>query len=253
MTVYVPALQIDGVRHGFFGRNAEGESFGHRNTAYRSGDDEAEIDANRALCARGVGVDLAHLVTVKQRHTADVVVVNKPVHWRDAPIADAMVTATRGIALGILTADCVPVLLASKDAKVIGAAHAGWRGAFDGVLENTVANMETLGARRSDIIAAVGPCIGKASYEVGPEFIERFIAKDKNFSRYFSAPDSKGHAHFDLTMFAADRLKSANVGTVVVTGNDTCAEEAQFFSFRRATLRQEPDYGRQMSVIALST
>ncbi len=252
MAVTHSALHIAQVRHGFFTRNAGAEVLGHRNCAYRVGDDETEVDQNRARCAEGVGSDLAHLVTVKQRHTADVVIATAPINWRDAPIADALVTTTPGLALGILTADCVPVLFASKDGKVIGAAHAGWRGAFDGVLQNTVATMESLGATRSDIVAAVGPCIGQASYEVGPEFIARFIEKDKAYADYFSKPDNKGHAHFDLARFAADRLKQANVGTVVVTGNDTCAEEEQFFSFRRATLRKEPDYGRQMSVISIS-
>ncbi|MBL8642399.1 MAG: peptidoglycan editing factor PgeF [Rhodospirillaceae bacterium] len=252
MTVTVPVLALPGVRHGFFTRNAEGETAGNRNCAYRSGDNEAEVDANRTRCALAVGTDLAHLVTVKQRHTADVVVATAPVPWREAPVADALVTTTPGLSLGVLTADCAPVLLAAKNAKVIGAAHAGWRGAFDGVLENTVTEMERLGAARSDIVAAVGPCIGKASYEVGPEFVERFTAKDKSYAQYFSAPDAWGHAYFDLARFAADRLKAAGVGTVVVSGHDTCAEEAEFFSFRRATLCSEPDYGRQLSAIALS-
>jgi hypothetical protein len=252
MTVTHSALQIPHIRHGFFTRNAGTETFGNRNCAYRAGDDEVEIDQNRRRCAEGVGSDLSHLVTVKQRHTADVVVASTPISWRDAPVADALVTTTPGLALGILTADCVPVLFSNTDGTVIGAAHAGWRGAFDGVLENTVAAMERLGAARRGITAAVGPCIGKASYEVGPEFIARFVEKDKAYAEYFTAPDAKGHAHFDIARFAADRLKQAHVGTVAVTGNDTCAEEAQFFSFRRATLRKEPDYGRQMSVIAIS-
>lgn len=252
MTVTSPALLVPNVRHGFFTRNADGETFGNRNCAYREGDDEAVIDANRARCAEAVGSTFAHLITVKQRHTADVVVATAPLNWREAPVADALVTATPGLALGILTADCVPVLFAARNARVVAAAHAGWRGAFDGVLENTVAKMESLGAARRDIAAAVGPCIGKASYEVGPEFIARFVDRDKIYAAYFSAPDAKGHAYFDLPRFAADRLNAAGVGMVDVTGHDTCAEEAQFFSFRRATLRTEPDYGRQMSVIAIT-
>ncbi|MBL8630008.1 MAG: peptidoglycan editing factor PgeF [Rhodospirillaceae bacterium] len=252
MTVTSAVLLAPNVRHGFFTRNAGSETFGNRNCAYRAGDDETEVDQNRARCADGVGSNLTHLITVKQRHTADVVVATAPINWRDAPVADALVTTTPGLALGILTADCVPVLLMSKTGRVVAAAHAGWRGAFEGVLENTVAKMETLGAARADIAAAVGPCIGKNSYEVGPEFIARFVAKDQSYAGYFSAPDAKGHAYFDLARFAADRLNAAGVGTVDVTGHDTCAQEAQFFSFRRATLRKEPDYGRQMSVIAIN-
>ena len=248
-----PLSRIASVRHGFFTRNAAGETLGQRNCAYRPGDDEAEVDHNRAACAAAVGTALSHLVTVKQRHTADVIVATQPMPWREAPVADAIVSATPGLSLGILTADCVPVLLANAQGSIIGAAHAGWRGAFDGVLENTVSAMEALGAHRTDLIAGVGPCIGPASYEVGPEFRARFIAKDQTYAQYFSAPTDQGHCQFDLPRFTADRLKAAHVGTVVISGHDTCAEDATFFSFRRATLRKEPDYGRQLSVIALPT
>jgi len=244
--------RVPRVRHGFFTRNHAGETYGRRNCATRAGDDEAEVDANRAFCAQTVGSDLPRLVTVKQRHTPDVFVAEKAVNWREAPVADAIVTTTPGLALGILTADCVPVLLADDAGQVIAAAHAGWRGAFDGVLENTLAAMERLGAARSRIIAAVGPCIGKASYEVGPEFSARFIARDAAYARYFGDAQSNGHCHFDIATFAADRLKEAGVGRVSVTGHDTCADDARFFSYRRATLRKEPDYGRQMSVIAIT-
>jgi YfiH family protein len=243
---------VPGVRHGFFTRNRAGEAHGQNNCAYRSGDDEAEIDANRASCATAVGADLPHLITVKQRHTPDVFTAKKPGAWRDAPVADAIVTTTPGLALGILTADCVPVLLADAGGSVIAAAHAGWRGAFDGVLENTVSAMERLGAARGRIVAAVGPCIGQASYEVGPEFSARFTGRDKAFARYFGNAQPNGHCHFDIAAFAADRLKAAGVSQVIVTGHDTCANDAHFFSYRRATLRKEPDYGRQMSVIAMS-
>lgn len=251
--ISAPALTaIPGVKHGFFTRNAPGEMYGHRNCAYRPGDEATEVDANRARCAAVVGTPLSHLVTVKQRHTTDVMVATAPVHWADAPVADAIVSTTPGLSLGILTADCVPVLLANTQGTVIGAAHAGWRGAFDGVLEHTLIKMELLGAERRDIVAVVGPCIGTSSYEVGPEFVARFIAKDTSFARYFSDHQSNGHCQFDLTTFAADRLKAADIGHVAVCGHDTCAEDALFFSYRRATLRKEPDYGRQMSVIALS-
>jgi polyphenol oxidase len=241
---------IPGIRHGFFGRNAPGETNAARNCAYRAGDNPADVDANRAACALAVGTPLTHLVTVKQRHTPDVVVATAPL--ADAPIADALVTATPGLSIGILTADCVPVLLAARAGNVIGAAHAGWRGAFDGVLENTVAKMENLGAQRGDIIAAIGPCIGAASYEVGPEFLQRFVDHDSSFKKYFDRHRSDGHCHFDIAAFAADRLKSCGVARVIVTSRDTCAEEALFFSYRRSVLRKEPDYGRQLSLIAIA-
>ena len=252
MTLTEKLSSITNVRHGFFTRNGPGETFGNRNCAYRTNDHETEVDRNRSVCAESVGATLAHLITVKQRHTADVMIVDAPMHWREAPIADAIVTTTPGLGLGILTADCAPVLLADKSGKVIAAAHAGWRGAFDGVLENTVAKMESLGAQRANIVASVGPCIGQASYEVGPEFIERFVAKDACFARYFTNRQSNGHGYFDLAAFAADRLRAAHVGDVTITGQDTCAEEATFFSYRRSVLRKEPDYGRQLSAIAIA-
>jgi YfiH family protein len=144
------------------------------------------------------------------------------------------------------------VLLADGTAGVIAAAHAGWRGAFDGVLANTVAAMIKLGAQPAHIVAAVGPCIGQASYEVGPEFVARFVERDQALARYFTAPKANGHSHFDLPAFSADALKAAGVGTVVLQGSDTCAAESVFFSYRRATLRGEPDYGRQLSAISLA-
>ena len=162
-----------------------------------------------------------------------------------------MVTNVRGIGLGILTADCAPVLFADAKAGVIGAAHAGWRGAFDGVIEATVAAMTALGAKRSDIAAAVGPCIGQQSYEVGPEFLARFVGRDKTYARYFANAKADGHHDFALADFVGDALRDAGVGSVVLSGRDTCAEADTYFSYRRTTLRKEPDYGRQISVIGL--
>jgi polyphenol oxidase len=243
--------RIHRIQHGFFTRNGPGETLGQRNCAYRTGDDTAQIDRNREACALAVGTALQHLVTVKQRHTPDVMVVDAPISWSDAPVADAMVTRTPGLSLGILTADCVPVLFGDASGSVVAAAHAGWRGAFEGVLENTVQQMELLGAARGQIIAAVGPCIGKESYEVGPEFSAHFLARDATYARYFSNQKPNGHSHFDLATFAADRLKAVGVGQVVVSGHDTCTEEAQFFSYRRSVLRSEADYGRQLSAIAI--
>jgi len=243
---------LPGIRHAFFTRNG-GQSkglYGSNNCAFGAEDDRAAVARNRDACAQALGASA--LVTVKQRHTADVVTVDRPWTWDDAPVADALVTIQRGIAIGILTADCTPVLLADRNAGVVAAAHAGWRGAFDGVLEKTVAAMTALGAEPGRIAAAVGPCIAQASYEVGPEFVARFVARDPAFQRYFTAPKDNAHCHFDLPAFAADRLRAANVGAVAVEGSDTCAEDSLFFSYRRSVLRGEPDYGRQLSAIALT-
>ncbi|MBX7200802.1 MAG: peptidoglycan editing factor PgeF [Rhodospirillaceae bacterium] len=247
----ISALRLSGVRHGFFGR-AGGRSHGiytSNNFGFGSGDDRETVAANRAACAARLG--LPGFVTVLQRHTPKVERVTAPWPAEAAPVADAMVTNVRGVGLGILTADCAPILFADAHAGVIGAAHAGWRGAFDGVIEATVAAMTALGAQRADIAAAVGPCIGQTSYEVGPEFVARFVERDRNFTRYFANPKPSGHRDFDLAGFVGDALRAANVGTVVLSGRDTCAEEDTYFSYRRTTLRKEPDYGRQISVIGL--
>jgi hypothetical protein len=252
--ILVDALSAMGtVRHGFFTRaHTQGGIRADFNCAYRAGDDEGVVTANRAACAVAVGVAPSRLVTVRQRHTADVLVVDGPVEWRDAPTADAMVSCTPGLALGVLTADCTPVLLADSVAGVVAAAHAGWRGAFDGILENTVVHMERLGADRARIVAAVGPCIGQASYEVGPEFPARFTERQPGFARFFTSPKANGHSHFDLAGFVVDRLKSAGVDAIAGGTWDTCADESTFFSYRRSVLRREADYGRQMSAIAFT-
>ncbi|MDX2223279.1 MAG: peptidoglycan editing factor PgeF [Rhodospirillaceae bacterium] len=244
---------LPAVRHGFFTRTGGGSAglYAANNCAFSANDDPGRVAANRAACAERLGVEPDSLVTVKQRHTADVVTVTHAWTWSDAPVADAMVTAVPDLALGILTADCAPVLLADPVAGVIGAAHAGWKGAFDGVLANTVAAMTALGAQSSRLIAAIGPCIGQASYEVGPEFVARFRDRDAGLLRFFASPKPNGHSHFDLPGFVRAQLTEAGVGRVVGGGWDTCAHETQFFSYRRAVLRKEPDYGRQLSAIAL--
>lgn len=252
-----PALEIaalrdlPGVRHGFFGREG-GRSRGvyaSNNCGFGAGDDHNAVAANRAACAARLG--LANLITVAQRHTPKVEVVTAP--WSDdaPPIADAMVTATPNIGLAIQTADCAPVLFADAAAGVVGGAHAGWRGAFDGVIEATVAAMTGLGAKRGNIVAAVGPCIGWKSYEVGPEFVARFIERDQTYARYFANPKPSGHHHFDLAGFVADMVKAAGVDAVTVAGQDTCAEDTAYFSYRRNTLQGITAYGRQISVIGL--
>jgi polyphenol oxidase len=195
---------------------------------------------------------LERLVTLYQVHSPDVVTVERP--WRpgdEQPRADAMVTATPGVALGILTADCVPVLLADLQAKVIGAAHAGWKGAISGVVDATVAAMVALGARPERIVAGIGPCIAQRSYEVGPEFPDRFLAEDGNNADFFVPAQRAGHSMFDIGGYVARRLDRSGVGAVERCPNDTVTEEESFFSYRRATLRGEKDYGRGISVIML--
>jgi YfiH family protein len=250
--VHAPALgALRGIAHAFFTRagGVSGGLYGSNNVAFGSQDERASVIANREACTKALGAGA--LVTVKQHHTADVVTVTAPFAWDGAPIADALVTKAAGVAIGVLTADCAPILLADESARVIAAAHAGWRGAFDGVLENTVAAMTKLGAAPSRIVAAVGPCIAQASYEVGPEFLARFADRDPGYARFFTAPKAGGHVHFDLPGFVRDRLVGAGVGTVVLEGSDTCAAAETFFSYRRSTLRKEPDYGRQLSAIVL--
>lgn len=253
--ITVDALaNLSGIRHGFFTRTAGASNgiYSSNNCAFGSADDPAMVARNRATCAERLGTPPDRLVTVKQQHTPDAVVVDRAWSWTEAPVADALVSRTPGLALGILTADCVPVLLADPMHRVIGAAHAGWKGAFSGVLAATVAAMVRLGADRANIIAAIGPAIGQESYEVGPEFVARFRERDTRYGRYFTPPKANGHVHFNLIGFVRDALVATGIRTVVGGLWDTCAGEETFFSFRRATLRGEPDYGRQLSAIALT-
>lgn len=254
MIIVEELTRLGGVRHAFFSRHGGASSglYGSNNCAFGSSDDPAVVERNRAACANHLGLAADRLVTVKQRHTPDVVVVDRPWDWHNAPTADALVTRESGLALGILTADCVPILLADGENRVIGAAHAGWKGAFDGVIQATIAAMVRLGARVNLIAAAVGPAIGPKSYEVGPEFRDRFIQRDSGHERYFAMVKPNGHSHFDLIGFVGDALRNAGIGVVAGGRWDTCADPAQFFSYRRSVLAKEPDYGRQLSAIALS-
>jgi YfiH family protein len=195
----------------------------------------------------GVAPDL--LVTAYQVHSPDVVVATGPFPG-ERPKADAVVTDRPGVAVAVSTADCGPVLYADADAGVVGAAHAGWKGAFTGVLENTIEAMEKLGARRERIVAVLGPSISQANYEVGPEFVERFLGADAGNQRYFAASSNSGHAMFDLNLYTVDRLGKAGVRAEQL-GRCTYAEEDLFFSYRRTTHRGEPDYGRLISAIVL--
>ncbi|WP_128893437.1 peptidoglycan editing factor PgeF [Erythrobacter sp. HKB08] len=209
-------------------------------------DDEDAVRENRRLAAESV-LPGGTLVTVHQTHSPDAVVVREPWSLADRPEADALVTDRRGLVLGIVTADCAPVLLADERAGVVGAAHAGWRGAHGGVIEATLAAMEQLGAGRGNIAAAIGPCIAQASYEVDDGFRANFEEADEP---YFER-GREGHWQFDLEGYVAHRLACAGVGHVEPMRRDTYAEEEAFYSFRRATHRGEPNYGRQMSLIAL--
>ena len=246
------AKALDGVAHGFFGRRggvSEGVCAG-LNVGLGSGDDREAIHENRRRAVQAVA-PRARLVTVHQIHSPDALYATAP--WPDdaRPHADAMATDRPGLALGILTADCAPVLLADAEAGVIGAAHAGWRGAFGGVIESVVVEMERLGADRGRIAAAVGPCVARKSYEVDDGLLRRFVEAEPENERFFTAGRA-GHHQFDLEGFVLSRLAEAGLGRVEALGEDTYSQPDRFFSFRRATHRGEPDYGRQISLIALS-
>lgn len=244
----IRAAALGGVPHGFLGRGG-GVSAGHvasLNVGLGAGDDPAAVAENRR-CAGAAVLPGAAVVGVHQFHSADCVTVDGP--WDDdhRPRADALVTARPGLLLGIVTADCAPVLLADRDAGVVGAAHAGWRGARGGVVEATVAAMEALGARRERIAAAIGPCIAQASYEVGEDFRGQF---DDDAGRFF-ARGRPGHFQFDLEAYVAARLAGAGVDRIESLGLDTYADAVRFYSYRRATHAGEPAYGRQFSLIAV--
>ena len=239
------------IRHGYFTR-AGGVSQGiYRglNVGLGSHDERENVQENRRRVAAWFGLPVERLATVHQVHSPDVVTIG-PDYDGDRPQADAMVTATPGIALGVLAADCGPILFADPESRVIGAAHAGWKGALTGVLENTIDAMEALGATRDNIVACLGPSISQASYEVGPEFVERFLAYDPTYERYFVPSRSAGHAMFDLPALTVERLKNAGVRAESL-GVCTYPDSERFFSYRRTTHKKEPDYGRQISAISI--
>jgi YfiH family protein len=241
------------IRHGFFTRTG-GVSQGvyaSLNGGVGSKDEPAQVAANRARMAEALGVAPERFLTPYQIHSPDVVVADAPWTAETRPRADAVVTRTPGLAIGVSTADCGPLLFADDSARVIGAAHAGWRGAFTGVIDATVGAMEKLGAERANITAALGPTIRQANYEVGPEFVERFLAADADNARYFRDAGRDGHAMFDLTGYIAARLRQAGIGKFEDLGLCTYAEPERFYSFRRSTHLYEPDYGRHINAIAL--
>ncbi|MEH3103988.1 MAG: peptidoglycan editing factor PgeF [Sphingomonas phyllosphaerae] len=250
MTAPVPfrAAVLDGVAHGFFGRQggASGGIHAGLNVGLGSADDEAAVQANRAAAVETVAPG-ACLLTPYQIHSATCVTVEAP--WVERPQADALVTDRPGLAIGVVTADCAPVLLADAATGIVGAAHAGWKGALAGVTDATVAAMVARGARAERIAAAVGPCIARASYEVDDLFRGRFEAADAANERFF-VDARAGHHRFDLEGYVVHRLAAAGVTRVAALGLDTYADEARFFSYRRATHRGEPSYGRQIAIIA---
>lgn len=252
-----PLNRLEGIRHGFFSREggvSEG-LFASLNCGLGSGDTPEHVAENRARAARALELEPAALITAYQVHSAEVRTVTSPWTPEERPKLDAIVTATSGIGLGILTADCAPILLADAKAQVIGAAHAGWRGALTGVIAATVRAMAGLGARPQSIIAGIGPCIAQRSYEVGPEFPAPFLAADPSNERFFGpapAAAARGETKylFDLKGYVAAELAKAGVAQSYDLPHDTCREE-RFFSYRRACLRGETDYGRALSIIAL--
>jgi hypothetical protein len=237
-------------RHGFFTRRGGASSgvFAGLNCGTGSSDQSEIVAINRARAAEAMGVGTAGMVTVHQVHSADAVVVTGPLP--DQPRADAMVTTTPGLALAILTADCQPVLFADRRAGVVGAAHAGWRGAFEGVLEATLDAMEGLGARRADIAAVIGPTISQPNYEVGPEFFETFTDDDPANARFF-AQGRGDRMLFDLPAFGLHRLRAAGVGHAEWTRHCTYRDSERFFSYRRSVHAGEADYGRLISIIRI--
>jgi polyphenol oxidase len=247
----IRARTLDGVPHGFLGRRG-GVSRGiyaGLNVGLGSDDDRDAVAENRALAVEHVERG-AQLVTLHQVHSADALIATAPWLDKERPHADALATDRPGLLLGILTADCTPVLLADKQAGVVGAAHAGWKGALGGVTDSVIATMVTLGADRSRIVAAIGPTIARVSYEVDDSFARRFEESDPANERFFT-PGRKGHQQFDLESYVATRLADAGIGRIEALGLDTYADADRFFSFRRATHRGEPGYGRQISLIGV--
>lgn len=244
---------IPAVAHGFFTREggvSEGIYAG-LNCGAGSKDDRVKVNENRARVAGHLGSPKAHLLTCYQIHSATALVVREPWTFETMPRADGLVTDVPGIAVAALAADCAPVLFADPEARVVGAAHAGWKGALGGVLESTIETMIGLGAKRSRIRAALGPCIGPAAYEVGPEFEDTFTAANPTFGRFFKRSLPKQRPRFDLPGFVLAQLAAAGLDTVENCTVCTYSDEARLFSYRRATHRGEPDYGRQISAIAL--
>ncbi|GAB2203880.1 peptidoglycan editing factor PgeF [Roseibium sp. ROS1] len=253
MKIEADVLKLDGIRHGFFTRQGgvSGGIYTSLNIGLGSDDERSSVLENRDRVAGQLGIGADRLVSPYQIHSADVITVSAPFALDADRKADALVTATPGLAIGIATADCGPLLFADTKAGVIGAAHSGWKGAVTGILQNTVAAMEALGATRTNITAVLGPTISQGAYEVGPEFKERFLQEHPDNTRYFKPSERAEHFMFDLPAFITDKLQALGLGAVADLALCTYADEDRFFSYRRTTHRKEPDYGRQISAIAL--
>jgi YfiH family protein len=241
------------LKHGFFSRQGGVSSgvYEGLNCGYGSGDDNANIDQNRSIAMAKLGASRENLNTVHQIHSANVVVAQCSWSLDDRPKADAIVTNNPGLAIGIMTADCTPVLFADPKVGVIGAAHAGWKGALGGVLLRTVEQMEQLGANRAHIVAAVGPCIHQGSYEVGPEFVDLFFNSNPQNSEFFIPSTQVNHYFFDLLGFVIHKLSALSLSVVQSVSENTYIDETKFYSYRRATHAKEADYGRCLSAIVL--
>ncbi len=252
--IEAPALAgLAGIRHAFFTRGG-GVSpgiYASLNAGVGSNDDPQHVAANRARMAASLGVAPERFLTCYQIHSPDVVVAEMPWSGEARPRADAIVTNRPGLAIGISTADCGPVLFADPQACIVGAAHAGWRGALAGVTDATIAAMERLGADRARMVAAIGPMIRQPNYEVGPDLMDRFVAADPANRRFFVPSDREGHFMFDLAGYVAGRLAAAGIGAVEDLGACTYADPEQFYSYRRMTHRGEADYGRHINAIVL--
>jgi YfiH family protein len=243
---------VPGLRHAFFTSEGgvSGGIYESLNGGTGSNDDPGNVTENRRRMAERMGVAPERLLTLYQTHSPDVVVADGPWNGGSRPKADAIVTRTEGLAIGVTAADCGPILFVDPSARVIGTAHAGWKGALTGIVESTVDAMEKLGAERGGIVAAIGPLIRQHSYEVGGEFVERFLDADAENARFFQPGERNGHAMFDLAGFIRMRLENAGVLMIDDIGVDTYSDE-RFFSYRRSVHRKEPDYGRHVHCIAL--
>lgn len=251
--IQIDELKSTRIAHGFFGRQggySEG-LFASLNCGLGSGDDRATVVRNREVVAKALDGSEPQIVTTYQVHSAEAIIVTKPWKHDERPKVDGMVTNVPGVILGTLTADCGPVLFADHKAGVIGSAHAGWKGAFTGITDATVLQMETLGARRENIVAVLGPTISQAAYEVGPEFIQRYLEASETNRKFFTDSMKKNHYMFDLPKYLVTRMKAFGIDTVIDSGLCTYWREDEYFSYRRTTHRNEKDYGRQIAAITL--
>jgi len=254
MTLHAPNLSaLSGIRHAFFTRKGgvSGGIYESLNGGVGSKDQPPHIAENRKRMAEAIGVSPERFITAYQIHSPEVVIADKPWDAASRPKADAIVTKTPGLGIGVTTADCGPVLFADPQARVVGAAHAGWRGAFGGVLEAAIEAMESLGAKRERIVVALGPMIRQPNYEVSADFMDKFIADHRGNARLFMPAKREGHALFNLPGYIAARLVRANVTRIEDTGHCTYADPSLFFSYRRSQHRAEADYGRHVNAIAL--